>query len=254
MRTLIAEYFSPWSEKARWALDHHGLAYEYHEHVPLIGELLLRLRTRRPTGRVSTPALITPHGVLTDSFTIARHADRIGRGPTLFPPDHDAAITAWNARSETALAAGRALYLERLSHDHAAKVEMQPPILPASVRRAAVPAADLAIAFLRRKYAIDAATLAAAAATLTRELEALRAALAGNRPHLLGDTLTYADLTMAVTLQSVAPVAARYIPLGPAARASWRHPELAERFADLVAWRDALYEHHRAAAPPAAAG
>ncbi|WP_438041958.1 glutathione S-transferase family protein [Sorangium sp. So ce128] len=249
MRTLIAEHFAPWSEKARWALDHHGLAYSYREHVPLLGELLLRLRTRRPTGRVSTPALVTPHGVLTDSFAIARHADQIGRGPTLFPPDHDAAITAWNARSETALAAGRALYLERLTHDRAAKVEMQPPFLPAPVRRASVPAADLAIVFLRRKYGIDAAALAVADATLARELDGLREALAGDRAYLLGEGLTYADMAMAVTLQFVAPVDTRYIALSPAARAPWWHAALAERYADLVAWRDALYDRHRRARP-----
>jgi len=249
MRTLIAEHFSPWSEKARWALDHHGLAYDYREHVPLLGELLLRLRTRRPTGRVITPALITPHGVLMDSFAIARHADKIGRGPTLFPRDHDAAITAWNARSETALAAGRALYLERLTHDRAAKIEMQPPFLPEPVRRASVPAADLAITFLRRKYKIDDAALAAADATLARELDGLRAALAGGRAYVVGEGLTYADLAMAVTLQFVAPVDGQYIALGPAARASWGYAALAERFADLVAWRDGLYERHRRGAP-----
>ncbi|APR75354.1 Glutathione S-transferase family protein [Minicystis rosea] len=242
MRTFVAEHFAPWSEKARWALDHHRLTYAYREHVPLIGEPLLRIRARKLRGRVSTPLLITPHEVLADSFAIARHADRIGSGATLFPQGAD--IEGWNARSEAALAAGRVLYLDRFAGDPAAKVEMLPPFLPEKARRAAMPMADVAIAFLRRKYGIDAASCAEAEATLVRELEGLRAAL-GGRPWVLRECFSYADVAMAVTLQFVAPVDARYIALGPATRASWSHPGLAERFADLVAWRDALYERHR---------
>jgi glutathione S-transferase len=51
---------------------------------------------------------------------------------------------------------------------------------------------------------------------------------------------------MAVLLQAVAPVADRYIRLGPATRQVWSQPELAAEFADLIAWRDTLYERHRA--------
>lgn len=244
MPTLVAEYFAPWSEKARWALDHHGIAYDYREHVPLIGELLLRARTGRWRGRVSTPALLTDDGVLHDSFEIARWAEAHGGGAPLFPAGRDGEVASWNERSEAALAAGRALHLVRLSRDREAQVEMQPRELPAGLKRAMAPATALAIAFVRRKYGIDEAATAAAEATLARELEGLRAALVG-RAHLLGDALSYADVAMAVTLQFVSPVDPRYVPLGAAARAAWTQPELAERFADLVAWRDELYARHR---------
>jgi glutathione S-transferase len=246
MPTLIAEYFAPWSEKARWALDHHRVGYEYREHVPLIGELALRARTGRVRGRVSTPALVLDSGVLHDSFDIARYAEANGQGAPLFPLSYDAAIAAWNARSEAALAAGRALYLERLARDPRAQVDMQPRELPEWLRRATAPMTGLAVAFIRRKYGIDAAASREAEATLVRELNALRAMLSG-RIHLLGDTLTYADITMAVTLQFVSPVDTRYVPLGPAALAAWTHPVLAGRYADLIAWRDALYERSRPA-------
>jgi glutathione S-transferase len=90
MLTLVGEYFSPWTEKARWALDHHRLEYRYREHVPLLGEALLRVRADRLTGRVSVPLLITDTGPILDSFAIAQHADRIGRGARLSPPGrHD---------------------------------------------------------------------------------------------------------------------------------------------------------------------
>lgn len=143
-----------------------------------------------------------------------------------------------------ALAAGRALHLVRPSGDRDAQADMQPRGLPARLRRAMAPATGLVIAFIRRKYGIDAAATAAAGATLARELEGLRAALAG-RAYLLGQAFSCADVAMAVTLQFVAPVDPRFVPLGAGARAAWTQPELAERFADLIAWRDELYARHR---------
>ena len=78
---------------------------------------------------------------------------------------------------------------------------------------------------------------------MSAALAELRAGLAGG-DHLLG-RFTYADIVMATLLQGIAPVADRYIPLGPATRAAWTQPELLRDNADLVAWRDRLYERHR---------
>jgi glutathione S-transferase len=47
MRKLVALHYSPWSEKARWALDHHGVAYRYEEYKILLGEPKLRLATKK---------------------------------------------------------------------------------------------------------------------------------------------------------------------------------------------------------------
>ena len=33
---LVFLSISPWSERARWALDHHGIDYELVAHVPLL--------------------------------------------------------------------------------------------------------------------------------------------------------------------------------------------------------------------------
>jgi len=59
------------------------------------------------------------------------------------------------------------------------------------------------------------------------------------------DGFSYADVICASVLQFVAPVSDRFVPLEPATRRSFTHPELAREFADLLAWRDALYEAHR---------
>ncbi|NUP10486.1 MAG: hypothetical protein HOW73_30930 [Polyangiaceae bacterium] len=248
MTTLIGEYFSPWTEKARWALDHHGVKHEYREHVPLLGEPLLRVRARQLGGRVSVPLLVSSEQILRDSFDIAQHADRMGSGSSLFPREHLTEVSAWNQRSEAALRAARALYLGRVLGSPGAQLEMQPAFLPQALRKASVPATGLAIAFLRRKYGISAAAEDEHESSLARELDALREALGSKGGgYLVGDRVTYADVAMAVTLQFVSPVADRHVPLGPATRASCVHERLAKRYLDLIAWRDALYERHRGA-------
>jgi glutathione S-transferase len=246
MLTLVGEAPSPWSEKARWALDHHRVAYAYREHYPLIGELSLRLRARRLKGRVSTPLLLAPEGAVLDSLAIARYAEQHGGGAPLFPAAREAEVIAWNARSEAALMCARVLYMDRLGRSRAAKLEQQPPSFPGPVRQLAVPAVDLAISFLRKKYGMPDSP--AAGATLVRELERLRSALEAGGGYLVEGALSYADIAMAVTLQFVSPVEDRYLPLGPATRAAALHPQLAPRYADLVAWRDALYARHRRSA------
>jgi glutathione S-transferase len=89
MRTLYGLSQSPWTEKARWALDHHSVAYRYHEHVPVLGELLLRAKARsRPRGtKASVPLLTDGDAVLCSSLAIARHAESIGRGDPLASAD-----------------------------------------------------------------------------------------------------------------------------------------------------------------------
>jgi glutathione S-transferase len=62
---------------------------------------------------------------------------------------------------------------------------------------------------------------------------------------LLDGELTYADITAAVNLQMVRPVRDTFLRIGPATRACWTMPALESRYADLLEWRDQLYEKHR---------
>src|SRR5689334_2595000 len=98
MHTLVGLHYSPWTEKARWALDHHGLPYTYEEYLPMIGEPALRLRTRRAFGKVSVPVLIDRDEAVFDSWEIARFAEKQGKGSKLFPEDRLHQIRAWNER------------------------------------------------------------------------------------------------------------------------------------------------------------
>lgn len=75
-------------------------------------------------------------------------------------------------------------------------------------------------------------------------LERLRSGLAASSPYLLG-AFSYADIATASLIQAIAPVDDRHMRIGPATRATWTNASLAAGYADLVAWRDRLYDAHR---------
>jgi len=92
---LVTLVFSHYNEKARWALDYCGIAYEEHRFMPGFSQLGAMVATRGRGGRSdavssrwSTPVLVTAdREVLADSTDIARWASRqvgSGDGP-LFP-------------------------------------------------------------------------------------------------------------------------------------------------------------------------
>ncbi len=239
---VIGEFFSAWTEKALFAIDHHRLPYRYIEHIPLVGEPLLRLRLNEYRERVSVPAWIVDGQTFRDSFTIAKEADRRGTAEKLFPAPLTDEIAAWNARSERALQAGRARVIVRMTEVPDADLEALPPFFPKFASPILRQSTRLALRFLAHKYALT-GDLEASNAIVRAELLELRRALDG-RPYLYG-ALTYADITMAVVLQLVSPVANEFIPLGPATRTVWTNELLADEFSDLVEWRDALYRKYR---------
>src|SRR5580698_1853504 len=98
MIELLGLVYSPWTEKARWALDVRRVLYTFRPYQPILGEPALRLKLGRLRGRVSVPVLTLDDGrVLADSADIARWADGRGEGPRLFPPEHEAAIAGFVA-------------------------------------------------------------------------------------------------------------------------------------------------------------
>jgi glutathione S-transferase len=239
MRTLYGLLQSPWTEKARWALDHHSVAYRYHEHVPVLGELLLRAKARsRPKGtKASVPLLAEGNATFCSSFAIARHAESIGRGEPLFPKDHDDEVVRWADLSDRVIGAGRARVLAGLRVNREAQREALPSFIPGALRGVLTPMAWSAAIFLGSKHGVEAGEENA----LRPALDELRKALAG-RPYLLG-RFTFADLAIAASLQALRP--RKKSPLGPATRAIWESAALAPEYGDLLAWRDTIYAKHR---------
>jgi glutathione S-transferase len=247
--TLYQISSSPWSERARWALDHHGIAYRQIEHMIMLGEPILRLRLGRLRGPLSMPLYVDPARQLTllDSVEIARHADAVGTGAKLFPAGRERDVDAWVRRSTDVMEAGRSLLLPRLLGDRAARRESFTPHIPGALRGVLDPLARLGTRFVRRKYRGFEHDEASAERTIRGALEAARARLATGATSLLDSGFSFADLALAASLQMVRPVEHPAYELGAATRAAWTNGPIAGEFADLLAWRDRVYLEHRPA-------
>jgi glutathione S-transferase len=249
--TLHGVAYSPWTERARWALDHHRIAYRYREHIPMVGEPLLRLRAHGTLRRKATaPLLVHAGGAIDDSLGIIRYADACGRGPSLRSDSANAG--AWAERIELGLAAGRARLTAAILADPEALRESMLPVSPAPLAGALRPVAAQAARFVAKKYGADLQQVDQHVEAQRGVCLALRAALDG-RAHLDGDSLSAVDLMAATFLQMVQPVQHPRMVLLPALRRAWTAAPLVGEFADLLAWRDDLYASARGTRTKAAA-
>lgn len=230
MALLIGEVFSPWTRKARWALDYCDVAYRYQEYVPFLSEPGLRLRLRQWHGVVSVPVLLTDTGPVRGSFEIARHAalasgdDRLG--------DFDR-IRFWDDISEVGLAAARTRVVRTIARNVNALDESLPHV-PLRLRPLLRPITRRAVNALDQKYAH-----LSGAGNHRNALLALRRGLQESGTGFLLDNFSYADITLCALLDAVVPAADTVFP-GEAQQRCWQDDELADEFADLLAWREQL--------------
>jgi glutathione S-transferase len=208
---LVTLVFSHYNEKARWALDYCGVAYEERAFLPGFSQLGVMIATRGRGGRAdrvstrwSTPVLVTREGdTLTDSTDIAvwasAHAGAGAPGP-LFPH---------SAVEEHVVALGRELgpYTRLAAYWHVLRSE---PVMRALVernvsRRQAL--AFRAVAPLGRRLLVHA--LSIDDAHYARAMERIREQIASaerrlaRAPYLAGDRFTAADLTFASLMAPV---------------------------------------------------
>ncbi len=242
-RRLLILPISPWSERARWALDHHGLAYKTEIHTPLFGESRLRRLAGPARERATVPILRVGDQVLADSWDIAQYAEREGRGAPLLPPGLEPEIRRWTTLADELMGEGRALVTGAILSSPAALDETLPRAVPRWLRPLLRPVTRYVTAWFARKYRFSLDDLALSRERVRDRLVQIRAGL-GGRATLL-ETFSYADIAVATSLQGVSPVNSPTIRLGPALRQAWTQPELAAEFADLIAWRDGLYAAHR---------
>jgi glutathione S-transferase len=249
-RTLWGLRYSPWTEKACWALDHHRVEYRYREHSPLLGEPALRWRTRtRPNGAPATvPVLIEGTEVIGDSTEIARYAERVGSGAPLFGAEREREVLRWCGLSDLAMQFGRALVVSAIARSDAALIESVPPEIPKPLRPAMRGVAKFGTNFIARKYGSDLDARAANEAKLAECCQQILEQLDG-RPYLLG-SLSYADFACAVVVNGFSPLTERFFPHSPATAKAWTVPTLIDRFGPLVEWRDRLYADHRSSPQP----
>jgi glutathione S-transferase len=243
---LLSLHVSPWSERVRWALDHHRLAYRKEEHLVFLGERKLRRLTGKPHNTV--PVLVADGVVLSDSWDIARYVDAEGASPSLFPAAHVAEIEAWARTTDRLLEAGRGLIIRALMADRQALDEALPGPVPAALRPLMRPVVRGVTRYFAKKYAVgDPAREAGELAAVRAVLDQMRAL--GLAQRTVFETFTYADVLLASALQGISPVADRHLRLRPATRRVWTRDALARDYADLLAWRDWVYDAHRRPPP-----
>lgn len=248
MLELLSLSYSPWSEKARWALEARHIEYEKRNYIPLVGEPGLRILLRKPFGPVSVPVLIDGRRVISGSFEIAKYADARGRGVRLFPSGSESTIADYDTASERGLSAGRALGLLRMLDDREALSEQVPGQLSSLLGPLAGPIAKAGVERTLRKYTSGVTTVSEHRGFLASVLASLRADLSrSNSPEqrTLLSEFSYADIVMAQVLCFVQPPHTPHVRMGPGSRRCFTDDALRTEFADLIAWRDALYAAHR---------
>lgn len=229
---LIGESFSPWSKKARWALENCGFAYTYREYTPTLSEPGLRLRMRQWTGAVSVPVLFAGNKIYRGSWEIACYANEMAGDGRLGDLE---LVAPWNSLSEDALAEGRTRVVRSILENPRALEESLPVFVPGFLRPPLRFLARDAVARLDRKYAHLLKPSA-----LRTALDRTREGLAQAGGDFLMGRFSYADIAMAVVLEVVAPIAKTDPPLGPATQSCWKDSNLAHEFQDLVDWRNRL--------------
>lgn len=241
MADLISLPYSPWSDKAKWALAVRGVDVRVRNYAPIVGEPRLRRLLGRWRGPVTVPVLVDGDTVLGDSLDIARWADARGDGPTLFPDNAD--VERYNALGERALACGRALSLPRVMRDPDATAELVPGGLRRRIGPLASPVGRLGVWRTWRKHGGHRQPEDAHRQAFREILLQLRADLAASpstaTPKTLFATFTYADIVMAEAIAYLVPPP--QLRLGLHNRRNLGDAALAAEFPDLVAWRDAIF-------------
>lgn len=246
-RELIGIGYSPWTEKARWALDHHKLPYDYHEHLIMLGMPALRCKMKSLTGELTVPALIDGETRVMDSYMIARHVDAIGERQKLFPAEHAEAIARMNELSEAALDDGRALMMSRLSQDREAQKAALPPFIPKFARGALTGMVSMAMSYIDREFKVSAVELDKRRERLDQSFAKLDDAVKKAQSDCLLGEFTFADIAAASILHLAEPPAHEFLKLPSGIRRAWSDPGLKAKYPQLVEWRDALYKKYRAA-------
>jgi len=247
MNTLIEFTISHYCERARWALDHYGVPYVVETVLP--GPHQLRLR-RLGARRSSVPLLLAGDDVVQGSDRILDWAE-VNRDPgRVFhqaSASESEAIQAWEKRLDRD--AGQ--MLRRLLYDSLLRrrrlvVEMwtqDGPSWGPTFYRFTMPLMER---LLRRSYRIHPEGVARSAEVFAALADDLDAALA-QRPFLVGDRFTRADLSAAAL---IAPLV-----MPPEHHVRW--PAIADLPEDAVAtramyadrpffrWIQDLYRKHR---------
>ncbi len=197
MRRLLTIPISHFCEKARWALERAGLAYDEERHVQGVH----RLVSRRAGGAGTLPVLVTHDGVFSESEDIVRYADAaLDPDQRLFPsePALRDEVVALCRRFDAGLGpdARRLMYAHMLSRRNEL-LEINNQGVPPWEDRFLRIGWPLVKRFAARELGIGPTTIRDDDPRVRRELDEVAELLADGRPYLCGERFTAADLTFA---------------------------------------------------------
>lgn len=261
MHRLTTIAFSHYVEKARWALDRFGVPFHDRRFLPFVHVAAVYGVHRgehgsgdKASSAYSTPVLETSSGeILCDSAAIVRYAsDRFApRGHDLHPSD-EAAELEQHLHDRLGPHTRRAAYgacfedtslLRDIARYNVDRVQSS----------AFIATLPLAVRALRGALGVDEARVARSVERVRTEMDAISERLADDRPYLLGDRFTAADLAFACMAAPMLVPAEYSAWLPPPERmpARWRRLtyELRETPAGKHAMRMFREERHRVVAP-----
>ncbi|MFP5389194.1 MAG: glutathione S-transferase family protein [Thermoleophilia bacterium] len=195
--TLITIPISHYCEKARWALDRAGIAYEERAHL----QVLHWIPVSRAGGRKTAPVLVWGDRVFADSAEIVEEAS--AKTPTdrrLFPDDpaEAAEVRALQSDFDAHLGPeGRRWMYNALRGRRDVAVAYGCTGVPAWQRHALPFAYPLAARIIDRYLDVTPATAARSEAEVRAIFNAVAARLDDGRPYLCGERFSAADLTFA---------------------------------------------------------
>ena len=244
MLELYQFELSQYSEKVRLILDYKGLAYRKIEVTPGIGQWdLFRL-----SGQRQVPVLKDGNTIVSDSTEIARYLDQQYPDRPLFPTDAKQRglcllIEEW--ADESIGAKSRKALFGALSQDQSFRKSLLPATAPDVVKSLVevVPNDVLKVLGFGVGYSPD--VVKSATTDLKQDLEALCLLLL-DRPYLVGDQPTLADLAVAGLSMLIKFPEGPYLDL-PLTLKGKGLPGLADNVAydPFFTWRDRLYAQYR---------
>ncbi|OKH25565.1 glutathione S-transferase [Hydrococcus rivularis NIES-593] len=244
MLELYQFELSQYSEKVRLILDYKGLEYKKIEVTPGIGQLeLFRL-----SGQRQVPVLKDGETFVADSTEIAFYLDRKYPEKPIIPTEpllrgQCLLIEEW--ADESIGLKGRKAFIGALNQNQNFRISILPKNVPDFFKSlvGAVPSEFLGLLGTGVGFGPDA--IKEARRGLEQDLEALTLILQ-NRPYLVGDEPTLADLAVAGLSMILKFPAGNYLNV-PEQLKGKGIPGLADRSAyePFFSWRDRLYAQYR---------
>lgn len=192
---LLTIPISHYCEKARWALDHHGVTYIEERHL----QVFHYLRSYQLGGVPNVPVLIDGDTTIRDSTAILKYLDRYSTPDSRLYPEQDRqAVEEWEELFDETLG----IESRRWVYFHA----LRTPSMALATSSQGVPRWQAAVApfcypllkaYITRKLAVSATNVAAGLQRTRAVIAQVDDLLSDGRPFLIGDRFTAADLTLA---------------------------------------------------------